>query len=545
MASLEQKFEEACDARDIPGVVLLASNGKGGFKYEKAFGPRNDLGEKVDLDTTFIMASCTKLMTSIAAMQCVERGLLSLDEDISRILPELKDVQIIKEAEPGKEIVYQKSQTALTLRHLLTHTSGLGYDMLDPRYHAWRASRGESPGLWAIPILSRISTPILFEPGTSWVYGTSLDWVGVAVARLNNITLEAFMEANIWTPLGIKDITFHQEAKPAVKSNLVKMTVRKGIPNQGFPIPMMPVDTGEGVEFTDETLYDDPTADEYGGAGGIGSAVEYMKILDSLLVSDGKLLRSETIDEMFKPQLSSDVAEAMQKNVDQPMYKDGLGNPPSGTRLNHGLGGMIMMENIETGRNKGTMAWSGLPNLLWSIDKEKRLNLMYASNVLPFGDYKSGEMQRLFETEMYKRFEEMSGLALGDMAALGSNFSWEFLGTKSLPEQIFSHVSVIQGIYVNGRIYKFHVVCIPHRLALQLGPFEGRVKEASGGILAYESVTIDNQQFLPVGLYERARIAPYVHVGGESLIACRTETRSLSAHVRWLGNPVDSISRDS
>lgn len=139
----------------------------GNFQYQKAFGPKNS-SEQMDLNTTFIMASCTKLMTSIAAMQCVERGQITLDEDLSPILPELNDLEILVEFEAGKEPVYKKPTTAITLRsvhslssntqiltwdtrHLLTHTSGFSYDMMDPRYFAWRISRNEVPGTLALP----------------------------------------------------------------------------------------------------------------------------------------------------------------------------------------------------------------------------------------------------------------------------------------------------------------------------------------------------------------------------------------------------------
>jgi len=279
--------------------------------------------------------------------------------------------------------------------------------MLDPKYHAWRASRNEAPGIMEIPILSRISTPLLFSPGTSWIYGTGLDWAGTLVARLNNTTLEEFMETNIWAPLGIKNMTFHQEKKPDVKKNLVKMAIRKGIPTHGSKLPFMPIDTGEGVEFTEEVLYDDPTEDEYGGAGAIGSPVEYLKILDSLLVSDEKLLSKSSVDELFRPQLSSpDVLRALENFTFQPVFKDGFANPPAGTPLNHGLGGLIVMSDLEDGRRKGSLNWSGMPCLMWSVDREAGVSMMYASNIAPFGDIKSGEMQRLFEKEMYRRLEE-------------------------------------------------------------------------------------------------------------------------------------------
>ncbi len=287
--------------------------------------------------------------------------------------------------------------------------------MMDPRYFAWRLSRNEVPGTLTLPNtsggpnLGRITLPLLFEPGTSFIYGVSLDWAGFLVARLNKTNLEAYMEANIWGPLGIKNITFHQELKPDVKKNLVKMTERKGIEKMPFyPLPVVPGHTEEGVEWTDTLIYDEflPSGDEFGGQGAVGSAVEYIKILDSILASDGKLLKPETIDLIFTPQLSGDQITALEAFIFLPIYKDGFANPPEGTRMNHGLAGSITEQDIETGRKEGTLNWSWLPNLLWTIDRKAGLNLFYASNVCPFGDYKSGEWQRKFETEMYRRFEE-------------------------------------------------------------------------------------------------------------------------------------------
>lgn len=115
--TIEEQFEKATAARDIPGVVLLASSNDGKFKYEKAIGPKNPAGDPIDLNTTFILASCTKLMTSIAAMQCVERGLITLDEDLSPILTEFKEIEIITGFKEGSdEPILKKAENKISLR---------------------------------------------------------------------------------------------------------------------------------------------------------------------------------------------------------------------------------------------------------------------------------------------------------------------------------------------------------------------------------------------------------------------------------------------
>lgn len=132
MAAFEDQVQKAVDARQIPGVILQASDAKGKhlhtqsramqlicltgtFKYEKAFGPKTPT-EPMDLNATFIFASCTKLMTSIAVLQCVERGQITLDEPVSSILPELREKEIITGFNEDGSLAYQKAKNAITLR---------------------------------------------------------------------------------------------------------------------------------------------------------------------------------------------------------------------------------------------------------------------------------------------------------------------------------------------------------------------------------------------------------------------------------------------
>ncbi|KAF7889720.1 uncharacterized protein EAF02_002135 [Botrytis sinoallii] len=401
MASLEQKFEAATSAGEIPGVVLLASNVDGTFKYEKAIGPATP-NSQIELDSTFIMASCTKLVTSIAGLRCVEQGQIGLDDDLSSILTEFRGIQILEGFETGtdgKEIpILKPAKNKITLRHLLTHTSGVGYDSYTPELVRFRASQGiDSVHTHKTDMLKDITLPLLFEPGTSWTYGYSLEWVSVLVTRLNNgQSLEDYAQTHIFTPLNINDITFHRDRKPHVQEKLVKMTFRT------FP------GKGNGkVEWTDENLYIIEQKDCFGGQGLAGSASSYLKILTSLLRDDEILLKKSTTTEMFKPQISEEAVENLRASfVCADFFQGMFSSQPPGRKLNFGLGGLLIEEDVDGSNKKGTLTWSGMPNLLWSIDKESGLACFYASNVLPFGDPKSHEMQQLFEKEMYKRLGE-------------------------------------------------------------------------------------------------------------------------------------------
>ncbi|KAH8648190.1 beta-lactamase/transpeptidase-like protein [Tricladium varicosporioides] len=405
MASFEKKITEACFAKEIPGVVLLADDNRGNFQYRHAAGYQSPT-KRMEIDSTFVLASCTKLPTSIAALQCVERGQISLDNPVSSLLPELGDMNIITGFEENSdEAVLKKAENKITLRHLLTHTSGIGYDATTVKYKRWRKSRGETGTILRMPQLKRISVPLVFEPGTSWEYGYNHDWIGILVERLNDCSLEEYFQRYLWDPLGITTITFHPSRFSNIQKKLVKMSTRAGISN---PVYMLPTRTTEKVIWTEDLMFIPTDEDEGGGGRLTGSALDFMKILQSIGANDGKLLGTEMVDEMFKPQLTDTALKCRQYIAKLPFLRDSFAHQPAGTEINHGLGGELVMSDKGNGMRAGTMTWSGLPNLLWSIDREAGLNLFYASQIVPFGDYRSGVMQREFEKEMYNRLRSAS-----------------------------------------------------------------------------------------------------------------------------------------
>ncbi|KAH8820817.1 beta-lactamase/transpeptidase-like protein [Xylogone sp. PMI_703] len=406
MSSFEEKIQKACEERYIPGAVCICGDSKGEIVYQKAFGSKTLKGDPphppLSVDDCFVLASCTKLMTSVAALQCVERGQIGLDDDLSNVIPEFQNISVLTGFEESGEPILKKAVNKITLRMLLTHTAGFTYPHGNPFLYKWVTYVTTKNPLNRKPtMLEQMQIPLLFEPGMGWEYGISVDWAGIMVSRLNgNITLQSYLEKNVWQPLDIKLMTFHPDEHPEVQKRLVGMTHR----GAGAGILGISGGDDEKVEYTDDTLFSYPLADEWGGAGGIGAPTDYIKILRSLLVNDGQLLSPATVDEMFTPQMNPEALKFYERDVALPERRDFFASLPPGTPVQWGLGGRLVMGDLETGLKKGSMQWSGLPNLIWTIDRTSGLCMFYASNLVPFGDKKIYEYANLFQKEMCSRF---------------------------------------------------------------------------------------------------------------------------------------------
>lgn len=391
MPSMEEQFETACEDGTIPGVILLASNRSGSFHYAHAFGVRSlDTHEPLEMNNMLYIASCTKLMTSIAAMQCVERGLVTLDTDVAEILPELAGQGILTGFdEASGEPILNKRQNTITLRHLLTHSAGLCYLMMSQRVQRYRKHTKNFKMATGATVEECCTQPLIYEPGTSWLYSTSIDWAGKLVERITAQTLEEYMKANIWHPLGIKDITFWPEQQH-MKHRMASLTVRDE-------------ETGKVIHDLDGAKMPGGK-DCFGGHGAFASMPDYFKILRSLLLDDGIILERSTAAQMFQPQLTKESQEAQKQLMAKPENTAlFVGEFPKRVPLDWGIGGILTREADEGWRGKNTLMWSGLPNLFWFIDREAGLCGLYGGQVRPPGDAKVAKMITLFEKTMYER----------------------------------------------------------------------------------------------------------------------------------------------
>lgn len=188
-SAISEQFDES----GIPSAIM-GSIQSDGTEHWRAFGPAKwDETGTVNEDNIFRIYSMTKAITSVAAMQLVEQGQIGLDEPLNDLMPEMASIPILTET--GDLI---SSDRAITLRHLLTHTAGFGYDFTSPRLQAFQ------PESWEYE-----DKPRLFEPGESWRYGTSTDWAGRVVEKISGQTLEQYFRDNITGPLGMDATWFN------------------------------------------------------------------------------------------------------------------------------------------------------------------------------------------------------------------------------------------------------------------------------------------------------------------------------------------------
>lgn len=247
---------------------------------------RKGSDDQMNLNSTFLGFSCTKLLTTIAVLQCVEKGLIELDAPVDSILPELENPDIINQG-PNGTFTLAPARKRITVWHLITHTSGLSYDAMHPVLVAWRQSRGETPMVMIGKLLEAFSHPLLFEPGTSWVYGSGLEWAGLLVERLNGgKTLGDYLADNLFSPLNLQTSTLRPESRPDMLENLAQMWYRADTGNL-TPIP---------------SPYPLNARDECGGLGLVTSTSDFVLILQDLLKEAPVLLKTSSVAKMFTPQ---------------------------------------------------------------------------------------------------------------------------------------------------------------------------------------------------------------------------------------------------
>lgn len=286
-------------------------------------------------------------------MQCVERGLLSLDDPISNVLPEWKEPQILSGFDENDQPILKKATKTLTLRHLLTHSSGLSYPGMNPVMQKYWKSLGKPLDHPQRTIKEDFLVPLLFEPGEGWEYGCSIDWAGKMVEQVNGgIRLGEYMKKNIFEPLSMTLTSFRPSKHPGVKERLVGRPFRtpdgKVIP-EAPDIGLFPVKEPE---------------DDYGGAGLHSCAQDYIKLVSALLVNDGKLLKPESVDELFRPQLQDNKYIQAVMNIPEAaaFLAPSFG---TGVNWNYALGGAVAVDGVEGRVDPGTMYWAGLPNSFW------------------------------------------------------------------------------------------------------------------------------------------------------------------------------------
>lgn len=379
--NIESALTEALRGTGIPGAVAFVGS-RDGLRASAAVGLADPAtGAPMQLDTMFQLASMTKAIVSVAAMQLVERGLLELDAPIGSLLPDLADPMVIAGFDDDGGVQLRKAKRPVTLRHLLTHTSGLGYDFVSETQACARGPAGSpAPGT-----IASITTPLLFDPGDSWEYGVGTDWVGLAVEAASGQELDAYLTNHITGPLGMSDTVFALDSGRAQR--LVAMQARQA--------------DGSAIPF--QIAMHSPDAEYLSGGGGMsGTGGDYLRFLRMILnggsLEGARILSPESVAEMSRNQIGGLRAGVMATTL--PMLSAPVDVFP-GMDSKWGLGFLINPETGPNGRAPGSLAWAGIANTYYWIDPASDVAAVLLMQLLPFGDAAALGVYAAFERAVY------------------------------------------------------------------------------------------------------------------------------------------------
>jgi CubicO group peptidase (beta-lactamase class C family) len=382
---IDRLLKEAADSRSVPGVIAVAVD-RSGATYEGSAGVR-DLSTRVPMtvDSVLWYASMTKALVSTGAMQLVEQGRVDLDEPVARVVPGLKNPTVLEGYGADGKPKLRPARRPITLRHLLTHTAGFGYDIWNA--DVLRYMRENDIPLLVDCKLSSLDQPLACEPGERWEYGISIDWVGQVIETLSGKSLHDYLAEHLFKPLGMTDATFL--IRPEQRKRLA--TVHQRDPNRSLrPIKH---EISQEPEFF------------MGGGGIYGTARDYGAYVQMLL-NDGRsrdgvqVLRPETVRLMGENSIG-DIKAGVLKPVLPELSCDVDFFP--GIPQKWGLGFLINMEDAPAGRSAGSLTWAGLANTYFWVDRKKGVGGVIMTQILPFADPITLKLYDAFERKVYGR----------------------------------------------------------------------------------------------------------------------------------------------
>ena len=369
----------------VPGVVAIATDRNANI-YEGAFGVRQAGSDAaMTADSIFAIFSTTKAITGTACLQLVEDGKLDLDAPAKTYAPEIGKLQVLDGFDDSGKPKLRAPKREITTRMLLLHTAGFGYDFFNENYNKLAQNHGQPSVVTASH--ASIRTPLLFDPGEQWEYGSNIDWAGQVVEGIAGKRLGEVMKERIFMPLGMEDTAFSMNE--SMRKRMVTMHQRD--------------ETGKLTALPDFTLPPDPEV-HMGGHGLYSTALDYAKFIRMWLNDGrgpgGRVLKKETVENAAKNNLPGDMKIKGLPGVIPSLsnYAEFFPGMPKSWALTF----MINDHDAPTGRPAGALAWAGLANLYFWIDRKNGLGGFWATQILPFADPASVGGYIDFETAVYR-----------------------------------------------------------------------------------------------------------------------------------------------
>ena len=374
--AIDEAMRGAVARKEVAGVVVMAADRKG-IIYQGAFGVA-DIAEArpLKLDALFRIASMTKAVTSTAAMQLVEQGRFAIEDPVEKYLPEFAKLSVFESFDGATGAYRVRPATkAVTVRHLLTHTSGLGYAFTNPTVRDFKPRAGEE-----YPV-----GPLVFEPGERWLYSTSTDWVGRLVEKVSGQSLEDYFRQHIFTPLGMAD-TFYFVPKDK-EARLVTVNRR----------------TADGSIAKESVQPPTSGFTPIGGGGLSSTAYDYLRFTRALLnggeLDGARILSAGTVALMEQNHIGA-VGVPAQKTA-LPERSDDFSFIADG-RDKWGLGFLVTADAVPGKRSAGSLSWGGINNTYYWLDPTRGITGVILMQFLPFADRKALSLYDAFERGVYQ-----------------------------------------------------------------------------------------------------------------------------------------------
>ena len=366
----------------VPGVVAMVTDRKRNI-YEGALGKRRlDQDADMTTDSVFAIFSTTKAITGTAVLQLVEDGKLDLDAPAKNYAPDIGTLQVIEGFDDSGNPKLRPPKRDITTRMLMLHTAGFGYDFFNEHYNRLANEKGQPSVITASK--KALMTPLLFDPGERWEYGSNIDWCGQIIEGITGKRLGDVCKERIFTPLGMNETSFTMT--PAMRERLAGMHQRNA---DGSLTPL------------DFELPADPEV-HMGGHGLYATVGDYMRFIRMWLNDGngvyGRVLKAETV-KMAVVNGLGDKKIKMLPGVIPSLSNDAEFFP--GLSKSWAFTFMVNDDEAPTGRPAGALGWAGLANLFYWIDRRNGFGGFWATQILPFGDPASFGGYINFETAFY------------------------------------------------------------------------------------------------------------------------------------------------
>jgi methyl acetate hydrolase len=362
---IQKQFQDS----GLPAAYMVGLNLKTNKRIALAFN------YSADGDDIFRIASMTKILTTVAALQLVEQGKIKLDEPLNKILPKMAGVPVI-----GKDGKPYSSDASISLRQLLTHTAGFAYGFTSKTLQDYlKNTEGKDPNKY--PRRARVS-----EPSEKYCYGTSLDWTGKLIEKISGKTLEQYFRDHIASPLKMDATWFNPPVK--LHKRIVDYHVRAG---EKFTLA--------GQRVPKKTTFHN------GGGGLVSSANDYLRLLTCLFkggeLEGVRILKRRTVRSMFKDQLPKNLSVGFPDGPAQHAWVTDGGFDRDFRNDRWGFSWGLEGNNPDGLRSKGAAFWAGIFNSYFTLDRKQGVIVVYYSQFLPFSDPDAYGLYRVFEKEVY------------------------------------------------------------------------------------------------------------------------------------------------